>query len=55
MLIGHSLICDVGSFLLGRFTTVDWKLAIPIVILGAVVVTFLLEKPWRKGDKNAHS
>ena len=53
VVVGHALICDVGSFVLGRYTTVTWMLGIPIVIVGGLVVTSILEKPWRKGECHA--
>ena len=48
ILLGHTLICDVGAFILGRFTTIDWQIAIPIVIFAALVVTCLIEQTWKK-------
>jgi dolichyl-phosphate-mannose--protein O-mannosyl transferase len=45
--IGHTLLCDVGSFVLGRFTTVDTWLALLLVVFAAILVTCLLEKPWK--------
>jgi len=53
--VGHTLLCDVGSFVLGRFTQVDTWVALLLVVFAALLVTCLLEKPWRKGDRDAHS
>jgi len=46
--IGHTLLCDVGAFVLGRFTTVDTWIALILVIGAALLVTCLLEKPWKE-------
>lgn len=46
--IGHTLLCDVGSFVLGRFTTVDTWIALLLVLGAAMLVTGLLEKPWKE-------
>ncbi len=47
ILIGHTLLCDVGSFVLGRFTKVDTWIALILVVGAALLVTCLLEKPWK--------
>jgi biotin transporter BioY len=48
ILVGHTLLCDVGAFVLGRFTDVDWRIGIGIVVLAALIVTCLIERPWSK-------
>jgi biotin transporter BioY len=48
ILVGHTLICDVGAFVLGRFTDIDWRVGIVIVIMAALAITMILEKPWIK-------
>ena len=55
VVLGHGLICDVGSLLIGRWTTVTLWIAIPIVIAAGLVVTCVLEKPWHKGECDAGS
>lgn len=45
--IVHTMICDVGAFVLGRFTTIEAWIGLPLVVAASIVLTLVLEQPWK--------
>lgn len=43
VVLGHAL-CDTATFMIGRFTEVDWRIAIPNIIIVSGFIALIIER-----------
>ena len=53
VILGHAL-CDTATFALGRFTEIDWRIAIPNILLVSCLIAFLIERKHTKEEPCEH-